>query len=181
MWSWHNNVSPLTSEGCTGRWKVQTLLVFQRRLTDLKELAPLGVVWEVVVVFVWLIIDHKCFVFAECQPGFFKAEMSSSNKCERCPANTQELTQGALFCPCENGFYRAPKDPVTGPCSGEDVQKIKKNIYIYARIFRFVEEMNLIVSDLLLCKKPDAKGFRSRMFLHVYICWCMCECMFICL
>lgn len=90
---------------------------------DLKELALLCVVWEVVIVFVWLIIDHKCcFVFAECQPGFFRAEVSS-NKCEPCPANTQGLTQGSLFCPCVNGFYRAPKDPVTGPCSGEDVQK----------------------------------------------------------
>uniref|UniRef100_A0A8C5DT58 receptor protein-tyrosine kinase n=1 Tax=Gouania willdenowi TaxID=441366 RepID=A0A8C5DT58_GOUWI len=53
----------------------------------------------------------------ECLPGFFKAE-ASSGKCEPCPANTQGLDTGALFCPCMDGFYRAPTDPPTGPCSG---------------------------------------------------------------
>uniref|UniRef100_A0A3B4ZP64 receptor protein-tyrosine kinase n=1 Tax=Stegastes partitus TaxID=144197 RepID=A0A3B4ZP64_9TELE len=53
----------------------------------------------------------------ECQPGFFKAEASAS-KCEPCPANTQRLGAGALFCPCMDGFYRAPTDPPTGNCSG---------------------------------------------------------------
>ncbi|KAK1899069.1 Ephrin type-A receptor 2 [Dissostichus eleginoides] len=54
---------------------------------------------------------------AECQPGFFK-DAPSSDKCEQCPANTQRLDAGALFCPCMDGFYRAPSDPPTGPCSG---------------------------------------------------------------
>ncbi|KAI4824504.1 hypothetical protein KUCAC02_013009 [Chaenocephalus aceratus] len=53
----------------------------------------------------------------ECQPGFFK-DAPSSDKCEQCPANTQRLDPGALFCPCMDGFYRAPSDPPTGPCSG---------------------------------------------------------------
>ncbi|GLD51554.1 ephrin type-A receptor 2 [Lates japonicus] len=53
----------------------------------------------------------------ECQPGFFKAA-ASSDKCEPCPANTQGPDSGALFCPCMDGFYRAPNDPPTGPCSG---------------------------------------------------------------
>uniref|UniRef100_A0AAQ6AE10 receptor protein-tyrosine kinase n=1 Tax=Amphiprion ocellaris TaxID=80972 RepID=A0AAQ6AE10_AMPOC len=53
----------------------------------------------------------------ECQPGFFKAAASAS-KCEPCPANTQRLDAGALFCPCMDGFYRAPADPPTGNCSG---------------------------------------------------------------
>ncbi|XP_035501170.1 ephrin type-A receptor 2 isoform X3 [Scophthalmus maximus] len=53
----------------------------------------------------------------ECQPGFFKAD-AFSDKCEPCPANTQRLDLGALFCPCKDGFYRAPTDPPTGPCSG---------------------------------------------------------------
>ncbi|XP_022049739.1 ephrin type-A receptor 2 isoform X1 [Acanthochromis polyacanthus] len=53
----------------------------------------------------------------ECQPGFFKAAASAS-KCEPCPANTQRLDSGALFCPCMDGFYRAPADPPTGNCSG---------------------------------------------------------------
>ncbi|XP_068997131.1 ephrin type-A receptor 2 isoform X1 [Embiotoca jacksoni] len=53
----------------------------------------------------------------ECQLGFFKAAVSGG-KCEPCPANTQRLDSGALFCPCMDGFYRAPNDPPTGPCSG---------------------------------------------------------------
>uniref|UniRef100_A0A3Q3J1R7 receptor protein-tyrosine kinase n=1 Tax=Monopterus albus TaxID=43700 RepID=A0A3Q3J1R7_MONAL len=53
----------------------------------------------------------------ECQPGFFKAA-ASGDKCEPCPANTQKLDSGALFCPCMEGFYRAPNDPPAGPCSG---------------------------------------------------------------
>ncbi|XP_034446511.1 ephrin type-A receptor 2 isoform X1 [Hippoglossus hippoglossus] len=53
----------------------------------------------------------------ECQPGFFKAD-ALSDKCEQCPTNTQRLDSGALFCPCKDGFYRAPTDPPTGPCSG---------------------------------------------------------------
>uniref|UniRef100_A0A8C4EFI0 receptor protein-tyrosine kinase n=1 Tax=Dicentrarchus labrax TaxID=13489 RepID=A0A8C4EFI0_DICLA len=53
----------------------------------------------------------------ECQAGFFKAA-ASGDKCEPCPANTQKLNSGALVCPCMDGFYRAPTDPPTGPCSG---------------------------------------------------------------
>ncbi|XP_068453166.1 ephrin type-A receptor 2 isoform X1 [Clinocottus analis] len=53
----------------------------------------------------------------ECLPGFFKAA-ASGDKCEICPANTQQLDSGALFCPCTDGFYRAPTDPPSGPCSG---------------------------------------------------------------
>ncbi|KAM8864782.1 ephrin type-A receptor 2 isoform 2-T2 [Spinachia spinachia] len=53
----------------------------------------------------------------ECQSGFFKAT-ASGDKCEPCPANTERLDSGALFCPCTHGFYRAPTDPPSGPCSG---------------------------------------------------------------
>uniref|UniRef100_A0A3Q3XH34 receptor protein-tyrosine kinase n=1 Tax=Mola mola TaxID=94237 RepID=A0A3Q3XH34_MOLML len=53
----------------------------------------------------------------ECQAGFFKSA-ASADKCEPCPANTQRLESRALFCPCMEGFYRAPADPLSGPCSG---------------------------------------------------------------
>ncbi|KAM3872513.1 ephrin type-A receptor 2 [Diretmus argenteus] len=53
----------------------------------------------------------------ECQPGFFKAS-ASGEMCKPCPAHTQRLGSGALVCPCVDGFYRAPGDPPTGPCSG---------------------------------------------------------------
>ncbi|XP_017266834.1 ephrin type-A receptor 2 isoform X2 [Kryptolebias marmoratus] len=60
-------------------------------------------------------VEDSC---QECQPGFFKVESSKSDKCEPCPANTQGLTSGESFCSCMIGFFRAPEDPITGPCSG---------------------------------------------------------------
>uniref|UniRef100_A0A669BBU7 receptor protein-tyrosine kinase n=1 Tax=Oreochromis niloticus TaxID=8128 RepID=A0A669BBU7_ORENI len=53
----------------------------------------------------------------ECRPGSFKAE-ASSDACEPCPANTDTLEHGAVLCACKDGFFRAPTDPSTGPCSG---------------------------------------------------------------
>ncbi|XP_072512662.1 ephrin type-A receptor 2 [Salminus brasiliensis] len=53
----------------------------------------------------------------ECKPGFFKASLSSE-ACKRCPKNTQPSNPGALSCPCLQGFYRAPDDPLTAACSG---------------------------------------------------------------
>ncbi|CAB1329762.1 unnamed protein product [Coregonus sp. 'balchen'] len=67
----------------------------------------------VVVVGPWRFV----YCAAECQPGFFKAFVSS-DACKLCPANTQLLASGALLCPCAEGFYRAHDDPATGPCSG---------------------------------------------------------------
>lgn len=58
-------------------------------------------------------------VTAGCQPGFFKAE-ASNRSCEACPANSQALVSGAQFCFCKDGFYRAPTDLRTGPCTGEN-------------------------------------------------------------
>uniref|UniRef100_A0A671ULQ9 receptor protein-tyrosine kinase n=1 Tax=Sparus aurata TaxID=8175 RepID=A0A671ULQ9_SPAAU len=59
-------------------------------------------------------VEDEC---QECKAGSFKAE-ASGDKCTPCPANTQELDSGAVVCPCMDGFYRAPNDPPTGPCSG---------------------------------------------------------------
>lgn len=63
------------------------------------------------------------FLFAECQPGFFK-DVALDNKCKPCPANTQRQAAGAQFCPCMNGFYRAASDPPSGPCSGTAILSI---------------------------------------------------------
>ncbi|KAG7472731.1 hypothetical protein MATL_G00112050 [Megalops atlanticus] len=52
-----------------------------------------------------------------CQPGFFKASVSSE-QCDPCPANTQQSPEGALSCECKEGFYRAPEDPQTEACTG---------------------------------------------------------------
>uniref|UniRef100_A0A8C9RBD0 receptor protein-tyrosine kinase n=1 Tax=Scleropages formosus TaxID=113540 RepID=A0A8C9RBD0_SCLFO len=50
-----------------------------------------------------------------CQPGFFKTSVSSE-LCGPCPKNTQRSAPGALSCPCQEGFYRAPEDPQTAGC-----------------------------------------------------------------
>ncbi|KAL4648370.1 ephrin type-A receptor 2-like isoform X2 [Arapaima gigas] len=52
-----------------------------------------------------------------CQPGFFKASVSSE-LCDQCPANTQRSLPGAQSCPCKEGFYRSPEDPQSAGCSG---------------------------------------------------------------
>uniref|UniRef100_A0AAR2KDE5 receptor protein-tyrosine kinase n=1 Tax=Pygocentrus nattereri TaxID=42514 RepID=A0AAR2KDE5_PYGNA len=53
----------------------------------------------------------------ECKPGFFKTSVSNE-ACEHCPKNTEPSSSGALSCPCLQGFYRAPNDPLTAACSG---------------------------------------------------------------
>lgn len=111
---------PLSLADLHVRWKVHSN-------TDLSEslewsggtgsaLYHIGCLPGVTIVLVHLLMQMYC-VSAECQPGFFRAA-TSGDKCEPCPTNTQSLDSGALFCPCVHGFYRAPNDPLTGPCSG---------------------------------------------------------------
>ncbi|XP_062872054.1 ephrin type-A receptor 2 [Trichomycterus rosablanca] len=58
-------------------------------------------------------VDDAC---QECKPGFFKASVSNE-ACEPCPKNTRPSSPGAATCSCLDGFYRAPDDPLTAPCS----------------------------------------------------------------
>uniref|UniRef100_A0A4W5P227 receptor protein-tyrosine kinase n=1 Tax=Hucho hucho TaxID=62062 RepID=A0A4W5P227_9TELE len=51
-----------------------------------------------------------------CTPGSFKDSVSSEF-CEVCPENTEPSTAGALLCPCMEGFYRSPSDPLMSACS----------------------------------------------------------------
>lgn len=51
-----------------------------------------------------------------CEPGYYKST-DSSRPCEECPDNTQRSGHGALLCQCLEGFYRAPTDPNSAPCS----------------------------------------------------------------
>ncbi|CAB1353392.1 unnamed protein product [Coregonus sp. 'balchen'] len=51
-----------------------------------------------------------------CMPGSFKDSVSSES-CEVCPENTEPSTAGALLCPCMEGFYRSPSDPLMSACS----------------------------------------------------------------
>lgn len=70
-------------------------------------------------------IPYPSFVWfdllTECKPSFFKASVSNE-ACKPCPKNTHPSSPGALSCPCLEGFYRAPEDPLTVACSGENIQ-----------------------------------------------------------
>lgn len=112
LWPWHNNVSIQTCSVYAPAW-----LIFQRDLSDQVEQIMCCVILDVALTQYPCSPCHVFFVVVECQAGFFKAE-ASGEKCKPCPANTQRLDSGALFCPCMEGFYRAPTDSLTGPCSG---------------------------------------------------------------
>uniref|UniRef100_A0A1D5QYU6 Ephrin type-A receptor 2 n=2 Tax=Macaca TaxID=9539 RepID=A0A1D5QYU6_MACMU len=51
-----------------------------------------------------------------CSPGFFKFEVSES-PCLECPEHTLPSPEGATSCECEEGFFRAPQDPMSMPCT----------------------------------------------------------------
>uniref|UniRef100_A0A7N6AXX4 receptor protein-tyrosine kinase n=1 Tax=Anabas testudineus TaxID=64144 RepID=A0A7N6AXX4_ANATE len=51
-----------------------------------------------------------------CKPGYFKPSVSSE-LCQVCPDNTKPSSAGATKCECEEGFFHAPSDPPTSPCS----------------------------------------------------------------
>uniref|UniRef100_A0A8C2MJ48 Ephrin type-A receptor 2 n=1 Tax=Cricetulus griseus TaxID=10029 RepID=A0A8C2MJ48_CRIGR len=51
-----------------------------------------------------------------CSPGFFKSEASES-ACLACPEHTLPSSEGATSCQCEEGYFRAPEDPLSMPCT----------------------------------------------------------------
>lgn len=36
-----------------------------------------------------------------------------------CPAHTLPSSEGATYCECEEGYFRAPQDSLSMPCTGE--------------------------------------------------------------
>ncbi|XP_024410029.2 ephrin type-A receptor 2 isoform X1 [Desmodus rotundus] len=51
-----------------------------------------------------------------CLSGFFKSEVSES-PCLECPAHTLPSPEGATYCECEEGYFRAPQDLLSTPCT----------------------------------------------------------------
>ncbi|KAF6108562.1 EPH receptor A2 [Phyllostomus discolor] len=51
-----------------------------------------------------------------CSSGFFKSEISES-PCLECPAHTLPSPEGATSCECEEGYFRAPQDLLSMPCT----------------------------------------------------------------
>ncbi|XP_070832291.1 ephrin type-A receptor 3 isoform X4 [Chaetodon trifascialis] len=58
-------------------------------------------------------IDGSC---SACHPGFYKA-YAGNIKCSKCPPHSFSYGEGAAFCHCEKGFFRAEKDPPTMACT----------------------------------------------------------------
>ncbi|KAM8791316.1 ephrin type-A receptor 2 [Rhynchonycteris naso] len=52
-----------------------------------------------------------------CASGFFKSEASES-PCLECPLHTLPSSEGATYCECEDGYFRAPQDLLSMPCTG---------------------------------------------------------------
>ncbi|KAK2509203.1 hypothetical protein MC885_013428 [Smutsia gigantea] len=51
-----------------------------------------------------------------CSPGFFKSEASES-PCLECPAHTLPSPEGATYCECAEGYFRATQDLLSMPCT----------------------------------------------------------------
>ncbi|XP_065221402.1 ephrin type-B receptor 1-B isoform X5 [Planococcus citri] len=51
-----------------------------------------------------------------CPPGKFKYG-TGDDRCQTCPPNSKAPDYGFAECRCNNGFYRAAKDPKTMPCT----------------------------------------------------------------
>ncbi|KAM3824146.1 ephrin type-A receptor 2 [Vipera latastei] len=51
-----------------------------------------------------------------CSPGFFKQDVANS-ACLKCPLHTLPSSEGSTSCPCEEGYFRAPSDPVSMACT----------------------------------------------------------------
>ncbi|XP_054857061.1 ephrin type-A receptor 8 isoform X2 [Eublepharis macularius] len=74
----------------------------------------------------WLVPIGKCVCSAgyeeqrdaclACQLGFYKSS-PGDQLCAKCPFHSFSDSQAAQVCRCESGFYRAPQDPPSAPCS----------------------------------------------------------------
>lgn len=64
-----------------------------------------------------------------CSPGFFKSEASES-PCLECPEHTLPSTEGATSCQCEEGYFRAPEDPLSMPCTRESYRDLGEGVWL---------------------------------------------------
>ncbi|XP_069098759.1 ephrin type-A receptor 1 [Pleurodeles waltl] len=51
-----------------------------------------------------------------CQRGFYKASPKNA-RCLKCPPNSSSGAPGATSCVCNGGFYRAPSEDLSSPCT----------------------------------------------------------------
>ncbi|XP_072556370.1 ephrin type-A receptor 6 isoform X2 [Paramormyrops kingsleyae] len=58
-------------------------------------------------------LDGTCL---PCGLGFYKA-FPGNIRCSKCPPHSFSRDEGSSLCPCEKGFFRAPKDPPSMACT----------------------------------------------------------------
>lgn len=100
------------------------------------------------------------FFFKACEPGYYKST-DSSQPCEVCPENTKRSGHGALLCPCMEGFFRAPTDPNSAPCSCKceyiffaPLQSFFYSLHFNLVIFRIILILNITCFALLALPSP---------------------------
>lgn len=66
-------------------------------------------------VFLFFSFPPLC-VFAACKAGFYKA-FAGNIKCSKCPPHSLSHSEASALCHCEEGYYRAGKDPPSTACT----------------------------------------------------------------
>lgn len=64
------------------------------------------------------------FFFPVCPHGKFKSE-TGDGQCESCPEHSKASDYGLTECRCNNGYYRAKKDPKNMACTRKYCFKLK--------------------------------------------------------
>ncbi|KAF5284139.1 hypothetical protein FQR65_LT00139 [Abscondita terminalis] len=99
--------------------------------------------------------DFEKQVCNVCPPGTFKAE-TGDGLCESCPDNSKALSSGYNECKCNNGYYRAAKDPKSMACT--QPPSAPQNLTI-----NFVDQSTVILS----WSSPQDLGGRADIFYRV--------------
>lgn len=56
------------------------------------------------------------FIISVCPPGKYK-HATGDEECQECPEHSKAPDYGFSECRCNNGYYRASKDPKNMPCT----------------------------------------------------------------
>ncbi|XP_032887194.1 ephrin type-B receptor 3 isoform X6 [Amblyraja radiata] len=98
-----------------------------------------------------------------CRQGTFKSRQGEE-PCSLCPSNSRISSEGATFCPCKTGFYRADSDQPEMGCTGvpSAVRSVISSVNETSLSLEWSEPRDTGGRDDLLyniiCKKCSAEG-----------------------
>ncbi|XP_078267046.1 ephrin type-B receptor 3b isoform X2 [Rhinoraja longicauda] len=98
-----------------------------------------------------------------CHGGTFKSRQGE-DPCSLCPSNSRISSEGATFCPCKTGFYRADSDQPEMGCTGvpSAVRSVISSVNETSLSLEWSEPQDTGGRDDLLyniiCKKCSAEG-----------------------